>query len=172
MVVVLPWHDPVRVAEQIALVDIMLGEDREFIIGFGRGLARYEFERFRIPMDTSRERFREAFEIIRLGLTENSFSYDGKFFQIPETVIRPAPRSKNLMDKVYISSVTPPSIETAAQLGAGLMISSPEAVGRPHRRPEVLQPHPRRSRHEAQEPGGGRVHVLRRDRGRGGRGLQ
>ena len=122
MVVVLPWHDPVRVAEQIALVDIMLGEDREFIIGFGRGLARYEFERFRIPMDTSRERFREAFEIIRLGLTENSFSYDGKFFQIPETVIRPAPRSKNLMDKVYISSVTPPSIETAAHLGAGLMI--------------------------------------------------
>ena len=121
MVVVLPWHDPIRVAEQIALLDIML-DGREFIIGFGRGLARYEFERHKIPMETSRERFREAFEIIKLALTQGSFSYDGKFFQMPETSVRPAPRSKDLMDRVFISSVTPPSIELAAELGAGLMI--------------------------------------------------
>ena len=58
MVVVLPWHDPIRVAEQIAMLDIML-DGRDLIIGFGRGLSRYEFERMRVPMDTSRERFRE-----------------------------------------------------------------------------------------------------------------
>ena len=121
MVVVLPWHDPIRVAEQIALLDIML-DGREFIIGFGRGLARHEFELLRIPMDTSRERFREAFDIIKLALTQESFTYDGKFSQIPETVIRPAPKSKDLMDRVYISSITPPSIATAAEVGAGLMI--------------------------------------------------
>ena len=121
MVVVLPWHDPIRVAEQIALLDIML-DGREFIIGFGRGLSRYEFERMRIPMDTSRERFREAYDIINLALTQESFTYDGRFFQIPQTVIRPAPKSKDLMDRVYISSVTPPSISTAAELGAGLLI--------------------------------------------------
>ena len=73
-------------------------------------------------MDTSRERFKEAFEVIRLALTQGSFSYDGKFFQIPGTVVRPRPKSKNLMDRVYISSVTPPSIQTAAELGVGLMI--------------------------------------------------
>ena len=121
MVVVLPWHDPIRVAEQIALLDIML-DGRDFIIGFGRGLSPYEFERLRVPTDTSRERFREAYDIINLALTQESFSYDGRFFQIPETVIRPAPKSKDLMDRVYISSVTPPSITTAAELGAGLMI--------------------------------------------------
>jgi alkanesulfonate monooxygenase SsuD/methylene tetrahydromethanopterin reductase-like flavin-dependent oxidoreductase (luciferase family) len=121
MVVVLPWHDPIRVAEQIAMLDIML-DGREFIIGFGRGLARYEFERMRVPMDTSRERFREAFDIIKLAFTQESFTYDGRFFQIPETVIRPAPKSKDLMDRVYISSITPPSISVAAETGAGLMI--------------------------------------------------
>ena len=121
MVVVLPWHDPIRVAEQIAMLDIML-DGRDFIIGFGRGLSRYEFERMRIPMDNSRERFREAFDIIKLAFTQESFTYDGKFFQIPETVIRPAPKSKDLMDRVYISSITPPSISVAAEVGAGLMI--------------------------------------------------
>jgi alkanesulfonate monooxygenase SsuD/methylene tetrahydromethanopterin reductase-like flavin-dependent oxidoreductase (luciferase family) len=122
MVVVLPWSDPIRVAEKIALLDIMLEPGREFIIGFGRGLARHEFERFRIPMDTSRDRFKEAFEIIRLALTQDSFTYDGKFFQMPETSVRPQPKTKNLMDRVYISSVTAPSIQLAAEVGAGLMI--------------------------------------------------
>jgi alkanesulfonate monooxygenase SsuD/methylene tetrahydromethanopterin reductase-like flavin-dependent oxidoreductase (luciferase family) len=122
MVVVLPWHDPIRVAEQIALLDIMLEPGREFIIGFGRGLVRHEFNRFRIPMDTSRERFKEAFEVIRLALTQDSFTYDGKFFQMPETSVRPQPKSKNLMDRVFISSVTAPSIQVAAEVGAGLMI--------------------------------------------------
>ena len=122
MVVVLPWSDPIRVAEKIALLDIMLELGREFIIGFGRGLARHEFERFRIPMETSRDRFKEAFEIIRLALTQDSFNYDGKFFQMPETSVRPQPKTKNLMDRVYISSVTAPSIQLAAEVGAGLMI--------------------------------------------------
>jgi len=121
MVVVLPWHDPLRVAEELALLDIMM-DGRDFTIGLGRGLARYEYERMRVPMDTSRERFREAFEVIKLALTQGQFSYDGKFFQIPETVIRPQPKSKDLIDRVYISSVTPPSIQTAAELGVGLMI--------------------------------------------------
>ena len=122
MVVVLPWHDPIRVAEQIAMLDIMLEPGREFIIGFGRGLARVEFERFRVPMETSRARFKEAYEIIKLALTQDSFTYDGQFFQMPETSVRPQPKSKNLIDRVYISSVTPPSIQVAAEVGAGLMI--------------------------------------------------
>ena len=54
-VVVLPWHDPVRVAEQIALLDNLSGG--RLLLGIGRGIARIEYEGFGVDMDTSRERF-------------------------------------------------------------------------------------------------------------------
>jgi alkanesulfonate monooxygenase SsuD/methylene tetrahydromethanopterin reductase-like flavin-dependent oxidoreductase (luciferase family) len=55
MVVVLPWHDPVRVAEQIAMLD-NLSKGR-IVIGFGRGAATVEYNGFRVAMEESRERF-------------------------------------------------------------------------------------------------------------------
>src|SRR6266851_332879 len=59
MVVVLPWHDPVRVAEQIAMLDNYLG-GRELVLGFGRGAGRIEYNGFRVAMGESRERFTEG----------------------------------------------------------------------------------------------------------------
>src|ERR1044072_5080660 len=70
MVVVLPWHDPVRVAEEVCMLDALSGG--RMILGIGRGLGRVEFEGFRVPMDESRERFVEAAEII-LGGLENGY---------------------------------------------------------------------------------------------------
>src|SRR5260221_9818480 len=58
MVVVLPWHDPLRVAEQVSMLDHLSGG--RFIFGIGRGLGRVEFEGFRVPMDESRGRFVES----------------------------------------------------------------------------------------------------------------
>jgi len=66
MVVVLPWHDPMRVAEEISMLD-HISEGR-LILGMGRGAGRVEFEGFRIPMDESRERFVEAAELVLAGL--------------------------------------------------------------------------------------------------------
>ena len=57
-VIVLPWHDPIRVAEQIALLDILCGG--RCLFGFGRGAASAEYEGFRIPMEEARPRFIEA----------------------------------------------------------------------------------------------------------------
>jgi len=59
MVVVLPWHDPIRVAEQISMLDIM-ANGRSLTLGFGRGAGRIEFDGFRVPMGEARERFAEA----------------------------------------------------------------------------------------------------------------
>src|SRR5215813_13275408 len=100
MVVVLPWHDPVRAAEQIAMLDLYAG-DRDMILGFGRGSGRIEYNGFRVSMSEARDRFTEAAEIVRLGLTQERFSYKGKFFQIPEMSIRPQPRRRNLTDRFY-----------------------------------------------------------------------
>ena len=57
-VIVLPWHDPIRVAEQIALLDILSGG--RTLMGFGRGAATAEYEGFRIPMGEARGRFLES----------------------------------------------------------------------------------------------------------------
>src|ERR1700730_5288113 len=66
MVVVLPWHDPVRVAEQIAMLDIYLG-DRELTLGFGRGSGGIEYKSFPGPMGASRRRIIESAGIRRVA---------------------------------------------------------------------------------------------------------
>src|ERR1700733_1740188 len=79
-VIVLPWHDPVRVAEQIALLDIMCGG--RCLFGFGRGAASTEYEGFRVPMGEARARFVEAAEIIKLALAQENFEFHGEDYQI------------------------------------------------------------------------------------------
>ncbi len=89
MVVVLPWHNPLRVAEDMLMLQNFLGPDRNAIIGLGRGLGRREFGGLGIPQDTARARFVEGVEIIKQALTQDRFSFDGEVFQIPETSLRP-----------------------------------------------------------------------------------
>ncbi|HKV54545.1 MAG TPA: LLM class flavin-dependent oxidoreductase [Candidatus Binataceae bacterium] len=121
MVVVLPWHDPVRAAEQIAMLDIYAG-DREITLGFGRGSGRIEYNGFRVPMGESRDRFTEAAEIVRLALTQERFSYKGNYFQIPEMSIRPQPRRKNLTDRFYGAIISPETGDIMAKLGMGMLV--------------------------------------------------
>jgi alkanesulfonate monooxygenase SsuD/methylene tetrahydromethanopterin reductase-like flavin-dependent oxidoreductase (luciferase family) len=121
MVVVLPWHDPVRVAEQIAMLDLF-ARDRELTLGFGRGSGRIEYEGLRIPMGESRDRFAEAAEVVRLALTEEHFSFKGQFYQIPEMSIRPQPLHKNLTDRFYGAIVSPESGDIMARAGIGMLI--------------------------------------------------
>jgi alkanesulfonate monooxygenase SsuD/methylene tetrahydromethanopterin reductase-like flavin-dependent oxidoreductase (luciferase family) len=118
-VIVLPWHDPIRVAEQIALLDILCGG--RCVFGFGRGAASAEYEGFRIPMEEARPRFVEAAQIIVKALTHDSFDYDGEFFQIPRTAIRPRPIS-NPERRFHASAVSPDSAEIMAKLGFGLLM--------------------------------------------------
>ena len=118
-VIVLPWHDPVRVAEQIALLDVMSGG--RCIFGFGRGAASVEYAGFRIPMEEARPRFVEAAQIVVKALTNDVFAWDGEYFQIPPTSIRPRPIS-HPERRFYASSVSPESAEIMAKLGFGVLV--------------------------------------------------
>jgi len=94
MVIVLPWHHPVRVAEDIAMLDSFLGPERELKIGFGRGLGKREFDGFNVDMSVTRETFNENLQII-LGLLGNdSFSYEGERYSFKDLAIRPTPPKK------------------------------------------------------------------------------
>src|SRR5437870_13051968 len=90
-VIVLPWHDPIRVAEEIALLDILSGG--RCLFGFGRGAASVEYAGFRIPMEEARPRFAEAAQIVVKALTHEVFVWEGEYFKIPRTSIRPRPIS-------------------------------------------------------------------------------
>jgi alkanesulfonate monooxygenase SsuD/methylene tetrahydromethanopterin reductase-like flavin-dependent oxidoreductase (luciferase family) len=118
-VIVLPWHDPVRVAEEIALLDVLCGG--RCLFGFGRGAASVEYAGFRIPMEEARPRFVEAAQIIIKALTHEVFDWDGEFFHIPTTSIRPRPIS-HPERRFYASSVSPESAEIMARLGFGVLI--------------------------------------------------
>jgi alkanesulfonate monooxygenase SsuD/methylene tetrahydromethanopterin reductase-like flavin-dependent oxidoreductase (luciferase family) len=119
MVVVLPWHDPIRVAEQVAMLDNM--SDGRFILGLGRGAGEVEFEGFRVPMGESRERFIEAAELILTGLEQGYCEYEGKLYKQPRKDIRPAPY-KSFKGRAYAAAVSPESAEIMARLGVGILI--------------------------------------------------
>ena len=118
-VIVLPWHDPIRVAEQIALLDIMCGG--RCLFGFGRGAATAEYEGFGIPMGEARPRFAEAAQVIVKALANETFEHQGTFFKIPRTSIRPRPIS-HPERRFYASSVSPESAELIAKLGFGMLL--------------------------------------------------
>src|SRR5215831_3688496 len=118
-VIVLPWHDPIRVAEGIALLDILSGG--RCLFGFGRGAASVEYAGFRIPMEEARPRFVEAAQIVVKALTHETFDWDGEFFKIPRTSIRPRPIS-HPERRFYASSVSPESAEIMAKLGFGVLV--------------------------------------------------
>src|SRR5436189_4610377 len=82
-VIVLPWHDPIRIAEEIALLDILSGG--RCLLGFGRGAASVEYAGFRVPMEEARARFVESARIVVMALTQESFEWKGAFFTIPRT---------------------------------------------------------------------------------------
>src|SRR5918994_710316 len=81
MVVVLPWHDPMRAAEQISMLDHIC--DGRLILGLGRGAGKVEFDGFRLSMDESRPRFVECAEMVLRGLETGYCEYDGQYVKQP-----------------------------------------------------------------------------------------
>ncbi len=119
MVVVLPWHDPMRVAEEVSMLDNLSGG--RMILGLGRGAGKVEFDGFRVDMGESRERFVEYGEALLQGLERGYMEYDGKFYKQPRAGIRPAP-FKSFRGRTYAAAVSPESSRIMAKLGVGLLI--------------------------------------------------
>jgi alkanesulfonate monooxygenase SsuD/methylene tetrahydromethanopterin reductase-like flavin-dependent oxidoreductase (luciferase family) len=119
MVVVLPWHDPIRVAEQVSMLDHLSGG--RMVLGLGRGLGRVEFEGFRVNMADSREMFSEYAEIVMQGLETGVCEYSGRFVQQPRREIRPAP-FKPFRDRTYAATMSPDSLPILARHGLGILV--------------------------------------------------
>jgi alkanesulfonate monooxygenase SsuD/methylene tetrahydromethanopterin reductase-like flavin-dependent oxidoreductase (luciferase family) len=119
MVVVLPWHDPVRVAEEAAWLDSVSGG--RVVLGFGRGLGPIEFDKFRLDMGESRQRFVEYATAITGALESGVLRGDGPLYVQPDAELHPPPAT-TFRGRTYASAVSPESAKIMATLGYGLIL--------------------------------------------------
>lgn len=117
--VILPWHDPLRVAEEIALLDYY--SKGRTIFGMGRGLARIEYDNFRLDMSKSRVQFDESAEMIINALKTGFAEYDGEVIKQPRVEIRPRP-PYSFDDRIYSVAMSPDSIDAGANMGTTIML--------------------------------------------------
>ncbi len=123
--VILPWNDPLRVAEKIALLDELSGG--RAIFGMGRGLSRREYEQFGIDMETSRELFDEAAPMILEALETGFIEGKGPHFAQPRAAIRPTP-TKTFKGRITQVAMSPDSALEAAKLGAQMMVFTQKPI--------------------------------------------
>jgi alkanesulfonate monooxygenase SsuD/methylene tetrahydromethanopterin reductase-like flavin-dependent oxidoreductase (luciferase family) len=119
-VVVLPWHNPVLVAEQAATLDLLSNGRLDF--GVGKGYRPYEFSGFCIPQDEATARFDEAIEVIRRAWTsQGRFSYDGTWWHYDNIVVEPAPIQQP-HPPLWMGAGSADSIRRAARDGYNLLL--------------------------------------------------
>jgi len=124
-VVVLPWHNPVLIAEQAATLDLLSGGRVDF--GVGKGYRQAEFDGFCIPMAEATERFDEAMEIIRKAWTTphdkngGRFSHHGKRWHYDNIVVEPEPLQRP-HPPLWLAAGSPDSVRRAAREGYNLLL--------------------------------------------------
>ena len=118
-VVVLPWHNPIRVAEEVALLDQL--SNGRFIFGMGRGVARIEFEGLGVNQEASRDLFIESVQMIMQGLETGVCEFDGKVVHQVRREIRPRP-VRSFKDRAFAAITSPESAEIMARLGLGVLL--------------------------------------------------
>jgi alkanesulfonate monooxygenase SsuD/methylene tetrahydromethanopterin reductase-like flavin-dependent oxidoreductase (luciferase family) len=124
-VLVAPWHDPVRLAEDIALLDHV--SRGRAIIGFGRGLSRMEYEGLRVNQGEARERFDECVSMV-LRAFETGILEGGEIFKQPRRELRPRP-VRSLKGRAFCAAGSPASMVSAARLGLGRLFLGQAMLG-------------------------------------------
>jgi alkanesulfonate monooxygenase SsuD/methylene tetrahydromethanopterin reductase-like flavin-dependent oxidoreductase (luciferase family) len=117
-VIVVPLHHPLVIAEEIATLDLLAGGRAD--IGLGRGYQHYEFERFGLELSSSRARWEEAVDVLMLAFEGTPFTYEGKFFRIPETTVFPRPVQRP-RPPIWITAQSPDSVEAAVRRGFNVL---------------------------------------------------
>lgn len=118
-VTVLPWHDPVLLAEQAATLDLLSGGRLDF--GIGKGYREAEFARFGIPMEEALERFEESLGLIRKSWTsEARFSHDGKYWRYADILVEP-PTVQKPHPPLWTGAGTDGSIARTAEAGLNVL---------------------------------------------------
>src|SRR5712671_550275 len=151
-VIVLPWHNPVLLAEQAATLDLLSGGRLDF--GIGKGYRHNEFAGFCIPLEEADARFEAVLEVItRAFVSEEPFSHRGRFWQFDNIVVEP-PTAQKPHPPFWMGAGSANSVREVARRGYNMLLgqhslaeetlaqvaqfrSEVEALGRPFNPMEV-----------------------------------
>ena len=121
---ILTLHNPVRVAEDAATVDLISGG--RFDLGVAIGYRKEEFEGFGVPMKQRPSRIEEAIEIIEKCWDDGPFSYEGKRFSFRDIDVTPKPVQRPV--PIYIGAFEEPAVRRAGRLGYPLLVGPGRTV--------------------------------------------
>src|SRR5581483_6990305 len=129
-VIVLPWHNPVLLAEQVATLDLISNGRLDF--GIGKGYRHSEFHGFQIAPEEAEARYQEALALmLRAWTTRERFSHKGRFFRFEDIVVEPPPMQRP-HPPLWVAAGSEPSIRRAAEGGFNLILdqyAAPETLG-------------------------------------------
>lgn len=126
-VAVLPWHNPVLLAEQIATLDLLSNGRAE--IGVGKGYRPYEFTGFGVAPEEAAERYEEALEIMQRGWRcKERFSHQGKYWKLNDILIEPEITQKP-HPSIWVGAGSEASVVKAAQNGFNILLDQWSPVG-------------------------------------------
>jgi probable F420-dependent oxidoreductase len=119
-VLLVPFHHPIRLAEDAAVVDQLSGG--RLLLGLGLGWREEEFRMFGLPYRERARRTIETVEILRRAWSGERFSYDGKIFHFDEVKVTPAPAREN-GPPIYLGGHAEPAVRRAGRMGDGYIRS-------------------------------------------------
>lgn len=129
-VIVLPWHNPVLLAEQAATLDLLSGGRLDF--GVGKGYRHNEFSGFAMPPAEAESRFEEALSVILRAFTSNEpFSHRGRYWRFDEILVEPPPAQRP-HPPLWMAASSAESIRACARRGGNLLLdqfAAPELIG-------------------------------------------
>jgi probable F420-dependent oxidoreductase len=117
-VLLMPLHDPVRVAEDAAVVDLISGG--RLILGIGLGYRPEEFAGFGRALSERKGRMEESIEILNRSWLDEPFDFNGKYYKLENVNVTPKPVQRPI--PIWIGAFTEPAIRRAARIGAPLFV--------------------------------------------------
>ena len=127
-VIVAPWWNPVRLASEISMLDILL-QGRRLHLGIGRGIAPHEYASLGYPIEQSHKYFYDVINAIKAADGAERFEFKGEVYDIPPTTIRPQARHKGELTKdIKVAFTTEASARMAAENGLGQMFVAGDDV--------------------------------------------
>ena len=129
-ILVLPWHNPVLLAEQVATLDLL--SRGRLDLGVGKGYRHNEFAGFAMPPDEAEPRFQEVLDVLLRALaSDERFSHRGRFYRYDDVAVEPPPHQRP-HPPLWLAAGSDASIATCARRNFNLLLdqfASPQQIG-------------------------------------------
>jgi alkanesulfonate monooxygenase SsuD/methylene tetrahydromethanopterin reductase-like flavin-dependent oxidoreductase (luciferase family) len=112
-------YHPLRLAEEVALLDVLTGGRVNW--GAGRGFERLEFDNFGVPMNETASRFREAVDVVLAAWTQERLTFHGDFWNFDDVEVLPKPFQRP-HPPTWVAATSPEAIAWAAARGHEILM--------------------------------------------------